>query len=168
MKRWSAERYAGPMKPSPRLLLPLLLLAFPTLAAAEDREVPYWASLRVDTINMRVGPGEDYRILWVYRRKELPVKVIRLKEGWRLVQDPDGAQGWMLARFLNPKRGALVVGEGLAEMREKGDAGSKLLWRLEPGVTGMLGDCEDGWCRLAVGEHKGFVREGRLWGAGEP
>lgn len=157
------------MKPS---LLPLsfllLLGVVPAAAAAADREVPYWASLRVDEVNMRVGPGEDYRILWVYKRKELPVKVLRLKEGWRLVQDPDGVQGWMLARFLNPKRGALVVGDDLAEMRGKGDPAAKLLWRLEPGVTGMLGDCSGGWCGLTVGEHKGYVRQDRLWGAGTP
>lgn len=163
-----AGGYAARMRPNLRFLLPLALFAIPAQAPAQTREVPYWASLRVDEVNMRVGPGEDYRVLWVFRRKELPVKVLRLKEGWRLVQDPDGAQGWMLARFLNPKRGALVVGRGPAEMREKGEAGAKLLWRLEPGVTGMLGNCEGGWCQLAVGEHKGFVRQERLWGAGEP
>lgn len=155
------------MKPS--LLLPALLLFVGTAAAAvDDREVPYWASLRVSEVNMRVGPGEDYRILWTYRRKELPVKVIRLKEGWRLVKDPEGAEGWMLARFLNPKRGALVTGQGLTDMRDKGDPAAKLLWRLQPGVTGLLGDCDAGWCAFAVGEHKGFVRQDRLWGAGAP
>ena len=71
-------------------------------AHAQDREVPYWASIRAEVLNMRVGPSQDYRIEWVYKRKGLPMKVVRVMEGWRLVQDPDGAQGWVVARLLNP------------------------------------------------------------------
>lgn len=152
----------------PRVAAGALLLALSFPAAAQKREVPYWASLRSDKVNMRVGPGEDYRVTWVYRRKQLPLKVVRLKEGWRLVEDPDGAKGWMLARFLTPDRGAIVKGQGLAEMREKGDSASRLLWRLEPGVIGGLSDCEDGWCGFEIAGKKGYVRQDRLWGAGKP
>ena len=157
------------MTPNPKILLSLALLSLASPAAAQqDREVPYWAALRVDKVNMRVGPGEDYRIAWVYKRKQLPLKVLRLKEGWRFVEDPDGAKGWVIARFLTPERGALVIGEGLAEMRESGGASARLLWRVEPGVTGKLGECENGWCRFEVSGHVGFMPQDRLWGAGPP
>ena len=97
------------------------------------------------------------------------MKVLRRMEGWRLVEDPDGARGWMLARFLKRDRGAIVKGKGLAEMREKGDDGARLLWRLEPGVSGRLGDCDGGWCRLDLGDGRaGFVAQERLWGWGNP
>ena len=139
-----------------------------TPAFADDAEVPYWASIRPTVVNMRVGPGEDYRINWVYRRPLLPMKVLRTMEGWRLVQDPDGARGWMLARFLSRDRGGYVRGKGLVEMREKGDEGARVLWRLEPGVVGKLDDCERNWCRFEVAGHAGFVRQDRIWGAGEP
>jgi SH3-like domain-containing protein len=147
----------------------LVLLAAPAPAfAADDEEVPYWAALRANEVNLRVGPAETYRINWVYRRAGLPMKVLRRMEGWRLVQDPDGARGWMLARFLKRDRGAIVKGQGLVEMREKGASG-KLLWRLEPGVSGRLGDCDKGWCRLDIGEgHAGYVPQDRLWGVGNP
>lgn len=152
------------------LLLSILaaLFAIPVPATAQEVEVPYWASIRASEVNMRVGPGEDYRILWVYRRKELPIKVLRLKEGWRFVEDPDGAKGWMLSDFLTRQRGAIVKGRGPAEMREQADAASRLKWRLAPGVTGKLGDCEAGWCEFDAAGHKGFVPQDRLWGAGEP
>jgi SH3-like domain-containing protein len=148
------------------LSAPLLALAAP--AAAQDREVPYWASIRVAEVNMRVGPGGTYNIAWVYRRKQLPLRVLRLKEGWRLVEDPDGARGWVLGQFLSLDRTAFVRGKGLADMREKGAAGAKLLWRLQPGVVGKLGDCDAGWCRFVIGAHHGFVEQERLWGVGEP
>ncbi len=174
---WPTRRYEAAMKSLPAfanlrpVLIALLalmgsLLAAPALAA--DKEVPYWASLRVNEVNMRVGPAEDYRISWVYRRKNLPLRVLRLKEGWRLVEDPDGARGWMLSRFLTRERGGIVRGEGPAEMRASGEAGAPLLWRLAPGVTGKLGSCSNGWCQFEVDGHLGFVPEDRLWGAGAP
>ena len=149
-------------------MLVCLSMAFAAPVAAQDSQVPYWASLRVDEVNMRVGPSEDYRIVWVYRRKQLPLRVVRRMEGWRLVEDPDGARGWMLARFLTRERGAIVTGEGLADMRANPNAGARLLWRLAPGVSGKLGECGAGWCRFDVGAKGGFVREQRLWGAGAP
>lgn len=139
-------------------------------AAADDAGVPYWASLRARAANLRVGPGEDYRISFRYKREDLPFKVLRVMEGWRLVQDPEGARGWILARFLKRDRGAIVTGTkgALAEMREKADPASKLLWKVEPGVTGRLGECAEGWCKFDVAGHAGYMREKALWGAGEP
>jgi len=162
------RRYQRTMLPSPKLAIFPLLIAFAMPAAAQERDVPYWASVRVDELNMRVGPSESYRISWVYHRKKLPLKVLRLKEGWRLVEDPDGARGWVVARFLVPKRTAIVRGKGLADMREKANGNARLLWRLEPGVVGGLGDCDSGWCKFDVDGHGGFVRQDRLWGAGKP
>lgn len=169
----SVERYATTMIPNPRQSLALLpaaialaLTAAP--ASAQDRPVPYWASIRVDEVNMRVGPAETYAIAWVFHRKQLPMKVVRLKEGWRLVQDPEGAQGWMLARFLSPERSAIVTAGEPVDMREEPAANARLRWRLAPGVVGKLGDCESGWCKLDVAGRTGFVMQSRLWGAGEP
>lgn len=151
-----------------RLLALLLFFGLASPLAAQTRETPYWATLRSEEVNMRVGPSEEFPIEWVYRRPGLPMKVVRLREGWRLVEDPDGERGWIIARLLDPDRGAIVIGEGLAEMREEPRSGARILWRAEPGVVGALGDCEGGWCRLDVGGRRGWVRAYRLWGAGEP
>lgn len=62
----------------------------------------------------------------------------------------------------------MVTGTGIAEMRAEDRADAPLRWRLEPGVTGKLDDCEAGWCKFDVNGRKGYVREDRLWGAGEP
>jgi len=150
-----------------RLLFPMFL-AITAPAAAQEREVPYWATLRAAEVNMRVGPSEAFPIEWVYRRQGLPVKVVRVMQGWRLVEDPDGERGWMISRLLNPARGAIVKGDGLAEMRAAPEADAQVLWRAEPGVVGALGDCDDGWCEFDVAGRKGWVRAARLWGAGDP
>ena len=154
-----------------RLLLTLLIVASAAISAplhADDPKTPYWASIRSDEVNMRVGPGEDYRIAWVYHRQHLPLKVLRLKEGWRLVQDPDGAQGWVLARLLTRERSGFVTKGDAAEMHERANGNSRLLWRLAPGVVGKLGDCSSGWCQISIGPRQGYIEQVRVWGAGEP
>jgi SH3-like domain-containing protein len=96
------------------------------------------------------------------------VKVVRVVEGWRQVSDPDGTQGWVVARLLDPKRTAIVIGRGLAAMREEPSDSAQLRWNAQAGVVGILGDCEAGWCEFDTNGRKGWVRAERLWGAGDP
>lgn len=147
-------------------LLSLLLFAGPSYS--QTREVPYWASLRAEEVYMRVGPSQDFPIEWVYKRQGLPVKVIRVQEGWRLVSDPDGDQGWIIARLLSPARTALVAGNGLAALRAGPSPDAALNWNVEPGVVGALGDCEAGWCEFDTNGRAGWIAEDRLWGTGAP
>lgn len=141
-------------------------LAFGDLRA-QNREVPYWASLRFDQVRMRVGPSREYPIEWVYRRKGLPVKVVRLREGWRLVEDHEGTRGWVASSQLTPTRFAMVRGEGLAALREDAEAGAALRWRAQPGVTGELLRCRDSFCKIDVAGRIGWIAQARLWGAEE-
>ena len=40
-------------------------------------KLPRFASLRSDEVNLRVGPGENYPIEWVLKRKDMPVEILR-------------------------------------------------------------------------------------------
>lgn len=146
--------------------LALALAASGPARAASSDDLPYWASLTADVVNMRVGPARDYKVVWVYKRKLLPLKVIRLHEGWRLVEDPDGARGWVLARFLS-RRQTAIVQKATAEMREKPGTG-RLMWRAEPGVVGKVGACEDGWCKFDAAGRAAWIPASAIWGEGKP
>ncbi len=146
----------------------VILLGISAPASAQDREVPYWASISAEEAYMRVGPADRFPIEWVYSRPGLPLKVIRYHQGWRYVEEPDGTQGWMYRGLLSDERTAIVVGEGLAPMRESASQEAVLRWNLEPGVIGVLGECDNGWCELDVEGHRGWVAQERLWGAGDP
>ncbi len=141
-------------------------LAFGDLRA-QNREVPYWASMRFDEVRMRVGPSREYPIEWVYRRKGLPVKVVRLREGWRLIEDHEGTRGWVASSQLTITRHAMVQGEGLAALREADAAGSALRWSAQPGVIGQLIRCGELFCQIDVAGRVGWVAQDRLWGASE-
>ena len=146
------------------IILAAFLVAAPV--AAQDREVPYWATIKAEKLNMRAGPGRDFPIRWVYTRAGLPLKVIRVHEGWRLVKDPAGDEGWVTANLLSKDRGAIVVGEGLTAIRAAPSDGARIRWNAEPGVVGRLGECDAGWCEFDVGGRAGFTRADRLWGTG--
>lgn len=151
-----------------RLALAALVFTLAAPAAAQDVELPYWASIAAPEANMRVGAGEQFPVMWVYKREGLPVKVVRLMQGWRYVEEPDGTTGWISARLLSRRRTAIVTGKDLAPMRAEPSPTAELRWNLEPGVIGILGECENGWCELDVDNHVGWVQQSRLWGAGEP
>ncbi|MEY4160090.1 MAG: hypothetical protein RLZZ136_711 [Pseudomonadota bacterium] len=153
-------------------IVSLLALMFFMLSSssawAEDPKVPFWAAIRAREVNMRVGPGDAYRVIWVYHRPLLPVKVLRSMDNWWLVQDPDGARGWVLSSLMTKKRGAIVRSAAPTEMHEKPDPASHLMWRLTPGISGRLGDCEAGWCHFEIDPaHAGWVRQADRWGAGD-
>ena len=146
----------------------LLAAIAATPLAAQNREVPYWASINTEELNMRVGPATTYKIDWVYTRKGWPVRVLRTRQGWRYVEDADGTRGWFLGRFLTRERHAVVVGDGLAEIRAEPAASAPLNWNAEPGVVGKLGECSANWCEFDVGGRVGWIAADRIWGEGEP
>jgi SH3-like domain-containing protein len=34
-------------------------------------------------------------------------------------------------------------------------------------VVGRISKCTDGWCRIEIGNHQGYVRESDIWGVGD-
>jgi SH3-like domain-containing protein len=139
------------------------------LRAADSDAVPYWVALRNNQTNMRVGPGRDYRINWIYVRTGLPLKVLREMGGWVLVEDPDGARGWMLTQFVSRKAHTALVRGAVTEIHENRDGSGRLMWRAEPGVIArLIGDCSTGWCKVDIDGRQGFAPQSALWGADKP
>jgi SH3-like domain-containing protein len=131
--------------------------------AAEQRAVPYWASIAAGDALMRSGPGRNFPATWRYRRADLPVQVVQVHESWRKVREPDGTEGWMAAALLSAARTAIVTGDA-QPMRAAPDRLARILWRAAPGVVGRISHCADGWCEFDVGGRVGYVRADGLWG----
>jgi SH3-like domain-containing protein len=142
----------------------------PTVGSVTHLPLPRFASLRSDEVNLRSGPGFRYPIEWVYRRRDLPVEILREYDEWRLVSDPDGVKGWVHAATLTGRRGFVVKSREEVLRREPAEtAGAVAL--LKPGVIGRLRACKAGseWCQVQVADYRGWVRRADIWGvaAGE-
>ena len=161
-----------------RLLVILALALAPSSAAAQAAEagsetglpLPRFASLGADRVNVRIGPGTRYPVTWVLVRQALPVEVIDEFDQWRRVRDPEGAEGWVHKAMLSGRPTVVVIpgsspGTDVRTLHiaPRDDGGP--VARVEAGVLGRLIDCRRGWCEVAFGRYRGWMRAGHLWGA---
>ena len=143
------------------------MMALAAPAFAQDKQPPYWASIASGEAMMRTGPGKNYPGVWLYKRRDLPIRVVKLYPNWRLIEDPDGTRGWMLVTLLSDRRTAIVKpGEPRPIFSEASET-SRIRYRAEPGVVGRIEQCRGGWCRIAVGKREGHIRVSDIWGVGE-
>ena len=145
----------------------VVLVAVAAPAVAQDKQPPYWASIASGQAMTRTGPGKNYPGVWLYQRRDLPVRVVKKYENWRLIQDPDGAQGWMLVTLLSDRRTAVVKPGGPRAIRVGPYDGAKVQYQAEQGVVGRIEKCSDGWCRINVANRKGYIRTTDIWGVNE-
>ena len=74
-------------------VLAAVVLALAAPAAAQDKKPPYWASIASGEAMMRAGPGRNYPGVWLYKRRDLPVRVVKIFPNWRMIEDSEGARG---------------------------------------------------------------------------
>jgi SH3-like domain-containing protein len=129
--------------------------------------VPRFVSLRADAVNLRVGPGDQYPIEWVYHRVGLPVEVLREFDVWRLVVDADGTEGWMHEATLIDTRHFVIRGQSAVTLFRSPSDQSNPAAQLMPGVIGLIQRCDAGadWCRVRVGHVGGWLERAAFWGA---
>ncbi|HUN41580.1 MAG TPA: SH3 domain-containing protein [Acetobacteraceae bacterium] len=152
--------------PSPAATAPKTAPAKPAEAEKPTGlPLPRFAALRTDDVNMRAGPGFRYPIMWVYKRRGLPMEIEREFEIWRLVEDPDGTKGWVHEATLTGRRTFLVQGAD-ATLRAKPDDDARAVAILKVGVIGRIRSCDAGsvWCRVEVRDYSGYVKRSQFWG----
>lgn len=127
---------------------------------------PRFMSLGFNEVNLRVGPGLRYPTDWVYRRKDLPVEVLRELDEWRLVRDQDNVRGWVRASTLSARRG-FVVREVGQVLRSHANDDASAVAMLKPGVVGRLRGCaaDNAWCEVDVATYRGWLKRDAIYGA---
>lgn len=127
------------------------------------QETTRFVSLRSSEVNMRVGPGTEYPVEWVYVRQNLPVEVIGEFGIWRKIRDMEGTEGWIHQSMASKNRTVTVVNHD-ALMRRSDDASSKAIALLKVGVVAQLKKCRQNWCQVKVKKLKGWVEAHHIWG----
>ncbi len=135
----------------------------PAIGPDSQLPVPRYVSLKTEGANGRRGPGLEHRIDWIYERAGLPLQVTGESGPWRRVVDPDGAQVWMHAQNLDPRRTVYVT--QATQLRRAAQPGARAVAQLAPGVIGAITGCEGEWRRIAVAGRVGWAAKDALWGA---
>jgi SH3-like domain-containing protein len=125
--------------------------------------VPRYVTLKAAPVNARGGPGEDYRALWQYTAKGLPLQVVEETDAWRRVCDPEGGLGWVRASAIDGHRAVMRLGHDLP-IRARPEAGARTIAMLAGRAAADLLLCKGGWCKLSVDHANGWVRAGEVWG----
>lgn len=158
------------MKYAILLLTVLFCLANPSAWAQESGRkesglpLPRFASLRVDEVNLRTGPGTRYPIDWVYMREGLPVEITGEFDIWRRIKDWEGTEGWVHKGALSGKRTAIVLGDATRPLLDKKTEQASIMAMVDAGAVGQLHACDDAWCEISFGGHRGYMPKTALWG----
>ena len=126
--------------------------------------VPRFVSLKSDEINVRVGPGKEYPISWVYHKRNYPVKIVEEFGLWRRIEDHQGDGGWVYHSLLSGKRTGLIVGKENAPVFATATEGSRVVAGAEPGVVVDVEECTLTRCAITAGTVKGWLDRKHLWG----
>ncbi len=149
--------------------LVVLLGACQAIAQAVERgpvtnlPLPRYVSLKANEANARRGPDTSHRIDWVYRRRDLPLRVTAEFEHWRRVEDIEGKGGWMHYALLSGVRTAFVQTD-MTPLFQRPDTQSPQTALLERGVVARLRECQGAWCRLELDGARGWAEKRHLWG----
>jgi SH3-like domain-containing protein len=159
---------------APTLAMALLLPLAPHAAEKPERTtpsglpVPRYVSLKFDVVNARSAPGDDSRLLWIYRAKGLPVQVVAETPEWRRICDPERGLAWVHRRTTDGRRTVMRLKPEPLALHANANAGSRIKAYLAPRALAELDHCDkDGWCRLKAGRTDGWAPAAEVWGAAE-
>lgn len=128
--------------------------------------VPRFVSLKSGEVNARNGPGEDHRILWVWRVRNMPLMVVAESREWRKVQAPNGDIAWVKAQMVDGGRSVMRTRPGDLPLLDKPRAGARVVAYLRSGAVAVQLKDRDGWNQLQAGGMKGWAPADEVWGGG--
>ena len=147
---------------SVRKLLILLLLTFIFPINIFAKENSYYLILKNNEVNVRYGPGFDYPIKYVYKKKYLPIKVIDKKENFRRIIDIKNNSGWIHTSQLSKKKSFILLEDQL--LFAKPTKYSKPILKIAKGRLLLVKKCKKKWCKVKTENYFGWIRTNNIWG----
>ena len=123
-----------------------------------------FVSLKFNEVNARIGPGRQYPIIWVYKRKFLPLKLLDQYDNWRQIQDINGEVSWIHVSNLSRSRSIIITDPNGKTLYVKPNIGSAKIAILKNNVQCMLKKHTANWCKLDCDGIVGWTRSVNLWG----
>ena len=141
------------------LILLFILTFFPSLSFSGDS----FLSLKKNKVNVRYGPGFDYEVKYIYRKTNLPVKVIDKKENFRRIIDHKQNSGWIHISQLK-KSNSIISLEDKILFKNPSNF-SRPLAKIKKGKVLVLKKCNEKWCKVETDKFKGWVKTNNIWGS---
>ena len=135
----------------------------PAIGPETNLPLPRFVSLRANEANVRRGPSLSHRIDWVFKRRNMPLKVIDEYGHWRRVTDRDDEGGWVHHSLLSGTR-TVIIQDDLMPIYARADPSTLVNAHLQAGVVARLRKCTRDWCQISVDGYRGWAIKTGLWG----
>ena len=122
----------------------------------------YYLMLKNSKVNVRMGPGLDYPVKFIYKKKYLPVKVIDKKENFRKVIDHKKNSGWIHISQLKKVNSVIVLSNRI--LFKKPSFNSRPIANIDTGRLLVLKKCKKDWCEVSGQIYKGWINMDNVWG----
>ena len=136
-----------------------LLIFFCTTALSNEN---YYLMLKNSKVNVRMGPGLDYPVKFIYKKKYLPVKVIDKKENFRKIIDHKKNSGWIHISQLKKVNSVIVLSNRI--LFKKPSFNSRPIANIDTGRLIVLKKCKKDWCEVSGQIYKGWINMDDVWG----
>jgi SH3-like domain-containing protein len=142
----------------------------PAAVGPSGLPLPRFVSLKAGRVNLRVGPGRNYAVDWLYLKPGLPMEIIQEYDNWRRVRDSEGAEGWINQSLLSGRRTAIAAPwnrgkDATVSLFAQPDETARVVALVEPGAMGQVRQCNGTWCEMTFDAYSGWVRQAQVWGA---
>ena len=118
-----------------------------------------WGSLKYKKTYLRTGPSKENKVLWTYKKKGLPLRIMRKRGDWYYVEMADNEKGWVNSSQVSTKRTIIVIAEDLMPLRKNSSPNSKIIAKVEKNAIGDLLKCERIICEIDFYDVIGFVKK---------
>jgi len=136
-----------------------ILIFFCNIAFGSEN---YYLMLKHSKVNVRMGPGFDYPVKFIYKKKYLPVKVIDKKENFRKIIDHKKNSGWIHISQLKKVNSVIVLSNRI--LFKKPTFNSKPIANIESGKLFVLEKCKKDWCKVSSQNYEGWIDMDNVWG----
>ena len=119
-------------------------------------------SLKNSKVNVRYGPGFDYNVKYIYKKLNLPVKIIDKKENFRRIIDFKNNSGWIHSSQLKKSKSFVILENKI--LFKKPSLFSKPIAKLEKGRLLLVKKCEKKWCKIKTDDYSGWITVDKIWG----
>jgi|TARA_B100000780_G_scaffold258061_1_gene208227 SH3-like domain-containing protein len=137
-----------------------LSILFVQFSNAEEK----FLSLKKNKVNVRYGPSFDFKIKYIYKKINLPVRQIDKKDNFRRIIDLKNNSGWIHTSQLREKSNSIII-LNTKILFKKPSSLSKPIARIEKGRLLIIKKCENDWCYINTNNYSGWVKTDNVWGA---
>ena len=140
----------------------ILFIAFFFINIVSANENDYYLILKNNKVNVRYGPGFNYQIKYIYKKKNLPIKVIDKKENFRRIIDFKKNSGWIHISQLKKGKSLILLKDQI--LFSKPTRYSKPIIKISKGRLLLVKKCKKKWCKVKTEDYLGWIITNNIWG----